>query len=619
MKRGSRILSLLLAGAIFLGSFDMSALAMEYGEMPVTEQELLRPEAQENFYEEENSEFSKEEQQLSEEEKSGFSEEEQQLSEEEKSGFSEEEQQLSEEEKSGFSEEERQPSKEGKPEVTEEESQTSGEEKLQLTEEEEQQSLKEMTHPVAEEMKQPSKVTKEAALQGNQTKVNHVADYDDLMEVQVEHVEPAEIKQKVYEVEELLEEEESVMPGFQPLSESYGNYWDMYSNHYFYNKFNQVEKDIWDAMEVLYSGYLEKNVDFSEKRTEYITVKSSDISWKRLYQLAVMFKYTHPQYYFLYNSLYMYNEETQTDYQVLAFGVYDAFVDGDERQTATNQIKNQLDIWVNQVNEKDTEEEKVKLIHDLICEKVSYNYYAYEQEIMAVEQEHFTQSAYSVFCMDQTVCCGYTLAFTWVCNAVGIEAIGVSAPGHAYNMVKVCGDWYNLDITWNDADDDRILYEYYLRNETNFVGADESTGTIGGSHSIDPEYEGLIPQRTLDSDSTYYEAKSLVPSQQKVATPVIQVTRGAKYSTVRITSTTPGAAIYYTLDGKEPSESKSKGYLYKTEFQINKDAKIKAIAVADQYQDSDVAEAVVSYIYYEEARGSWGSNVTWILEGNGVL
>jgi hypothetical protein len=57
---------------------------------------------------------------------------------------------------------------------------------------------------------------------------------------------------------------------------------------------------------------------------------------------------------------------------------------------------------------------------------------------------------------------------------------------------------------------------------------------------------------------------------------------------VTISDSTPGAAIYYTTDGKEPSKSSTK---YTKAIKVSKSETIKAIAVAKNYSPSAVASA----------------------------
>ncbi len=60
---------------------------------------------------------------------------------------------------------------------------------------------------------------------------------------------------------------------------------------------------------------------------------------------------------------------------------------------------------------------------------------------------------------------------------------------------------------------------------------------------------------------------------------------------VHITTATEGAKVYYTIDDSEPTEKSS---LYTEPFTVNKNCKIRAIAIYDGYNNSDVAEYVLN-------------------------
>ena len=77
----------------------------------------------------------------------------------------------------------------------------------------------------------------------------------------------------------------------------------------------------------------------------------------------------------------------------------------------------------------------------------------------------------------------------------------------------------------------------------------------------------------------------------QVAAPVITPNGGEITTTteVSISCSTDGASIYYTLDGTEPS---TESILYEAPFTLAKEATVKAVAVADGLENSEIAEAV---------------------------
>ncbi|MBD5225692.1 MAG: hypothetical protein HDS68_06995 [Bacteroidales bacterium] len=77
---------------------------------------------------------------------------------------------------------------------------------------------------------------------------------------------------------------------------------------------------------------------------------------------------------------------------------------------------------------------------------------------------------------------------------------------------------------------------------------------------------------------------------EKVVNPVFSPAAGAVFAgtAVTITTATEGAAIYFTTDGSEPTEAST---LYTEPIEISEATTIKAIAVKEGFEASDVVEA----------------------------
>ena len=60
------------------------------------------------------------------------------------------------------------------------------------------------------------------------------------------------------------------------------------------------------------------------------------------------------------------------------------------------------------------------------------------------------RSIYGVFVDQKAVCCGYAKATQFLLNRLGIECAYVTSKTHAWNLVKLEGDYYYLDTTWGD-------------------------------------------------------------------------------------------------------------------------------------------------------------------------
>ncbi len=93
---------------------------------------------------------------------------------------------------------------------------------------------------------------------------------------------------------------------------------------------------------------------------------------------------------------------------------------------------------------------KEKYVHDQLASKVTY-----------AADASMNQSAYSALVNGQTVCAGYARAFQYLMQQLGIPCYycrGYSGENHAWNIVKLYGDYYNVDVTWDDAASGSYVY-----------------------------------------------------------------------------------------------------------------------------------------------------------------
>lgn len=94
--------------------------------------------------------------------------------------------------------------------------------------------------------------------------------------------------------------------------------------------------------------------------------------------------------------------------------------------------------------------EKEIAIHDYIIKNTRYDYDSYQKN--KIPDQSYT--AYGILIKKIGVCQGYAIAMNKLLNMAGIETkyITGTAKGvpHAWNLVKIEGDYYHLDTTLND-------------------------------------------------------------------------------------------------------------------------------------------------------------------------
>ncbi len=99
--------------------------------------------------------------------------------------------------------------------------------------------------------------------------------------------------------------------------------------------------------------------------------------------------------------------------------------------------------------------EKVVAVNDYLCDSV---YYPPTEPYAPI-----THTAYGALKDGCAVCEGYACAAKLLLNGMGVECdieVGdcLNGGGHAWNLVKLDGDWYQLDVTWNDGSSARTDY-----------------------------------------------------------------------------------------------------------------------------------------------------------------
>jgi hypothetical protein len=95
--------------------------------------------------------------------------------------------------------------------------------------------------------------------------------------------------------------------------------------------------------------------------------------------------------------------------------------------------------------------EKVKWLHDTIINWADYDY----SEQGPGGKQECNHSIYGVFVNRMAVCEGYAEAMTWLLNRAGIDCITCLGGDHAWNVIRVEGEYSHFDVTWDDLGNDR--------------------------------------------------------------------------------------------------------------------------------------------------------------------
>lgn len=162
-----------------------------------------------------------------------------------------------------------------------------------------------------------------------------------------------------------------------------------------------------------------------------------------------------------------------------------------------------------------------KMIHDYICNKISY---AYDENGNASEA-YWAHNILGVSLKNSGVCECYAETYLFLSYLTDLDTLIVlgesGGGGHVWNYVKVDDIWYGLDATWDDGD--TISYNYFL----------VSSKVMNQGHSANnSSYYGIDYQVTMPTLSESSYDKSLddqvptsTPRYPYIVYPIIIVRR----------------------------------------------------------------------------------------------
>lgn len=102
--------------------------------------------------------------------------------------------------------------------------------------------------------------------------------------------------------------------------------------------------------------------------------------------------------------------------------------------------------------------DRERYIHDALNERTEYD-----------ENSPLNQSAYSALVNGASVCAGYSRAFQYLMQQVGIPCyycVGYANGEHAWNIVYIDGVYYPVDVSWDDGSANP--YQYFNLSEEEF-------------------------------------------------------------------------------------------------------------------------------------------------------
>lgn len=145
--------------------------------------------------------------------------------------------------------------------------------------------------------------------------------------------------------------------------------------------------------------------------------------------------------------------------------IFKQYRNGKSRQKAKKKFLKNVNNILDKAKRGKTSTEKERIVHDMLVKRLIYNYY--KKDLIS------SQSASSTLINNRTVCTGYAITFSLLMNALNIQTICVFNQDHAWNKIKIGKRWYNVDVTWDDADDGKVYHDYFNISDARIKKLDE--------------------------------------------------------------------------------------------------------------------------------------------------
>lgn len=111
---------------------------------------------------------------------------------------------------------------------------------------------------------------------------------------------------------------------------------------------------------------------------------------------------------------------------------------------------------------------------------------------------------YGCLVNQSAVCMGYTSAFQLLLSYAGVNSITVNgantASGHIWNAVKIEGDWYYTDVTWDDTED------FFMYDNFNIT-----TKQLKKTHKIVPKIDSYNDNQLFESNGLIKSVNLIIP------------------------------------------------------------------------------------------------------------
>ncbi len=279
---------------------------------------------------------------------------------------------------------------------------------------------------------------------------------------------------------------------------TYSASYNVTDNSYFYNQLDVYGKTIYskmyESLDELKTGTA--TIDFGTTFNDLLQSDTGEQTITDAFQLSInALLLDHPEIFYLdVTKMYMFTEAsktiTGTTYRVSIGpdngGNYlaDGFYSEEDVLVAEAQIEAELSTIISSLS--GSTYDKIKQVHDYLIDNITYD---------SDSNLDMSHGIYGALVNNLAVCDGYAKSFKYVLDNLGISCVEVCGVGensngdienHAWNYVLLNGQWYAVDVTWDDPIivggrgilTDELRYANFLKGSSTFYQSHQEDGYI---------------------------------------------------------------------------------------------------------------------------------------------
>ena len=235
-------------------------------------------------------------------------------------------------------------------------------------------------------------------------------------------------------------------------------------NRFYYNQLDNNAKIIYNSLENNIEHLKEDNytINFSTKFNTLLHESTGQYKLNKAFQSALdAFFYDHPELFYLdltkisliikYTTIGPKTTYTvsisPTDNNNYLYGNFKSQTQVKEAITKVENIRNNL---IAKIYSNTSDYDKALKVHDALVNSLEYD---------SSTNRTNTHNIYGSLVEKTVVCEGYAKAFKYILDSLNVECILVSGDAtnssgeteaHMWNYIKLDGNWYGVDVTWDD-------------------------------------------------------------------------------------------------------------------------------------------------------------------------